>query len=1148
MIMKNRELFLKDPVQQKLPNNGVANVNDDMSDQAMQVLRYELESFVCDGQYADGLYRILETYLRKLNMPQQDGVWVSGFFGSGKSHLVKMLRALWVDTTFNDGASARGIAELPQKIRDQLKELSVISKRYGGVHAISGTLGSGSSESVRLALLQILFKSVGLPTQYPIARFVMRLQKEAILEQLKEYVEAHGYDWQEELDNFYIAEGLHEALVAIKPNIYPTVASCVETFNNLYPNVRDISNDEMLKAITDVLTHMGERQLPLTLIVLDEVQQYIGTNLDRSDEVQEVVESISKNMRGPLMFIGTGQTAITGMSNLKKLEGRFMVRVELSETDVEAVIRKVVLAKKPDAKPIINQMLQKNLGEISRHLSGTSFAHQDADQEVFSADYPILPVRRRFWEQALRVLDQTGTDSQLRNQLSMIHKVVKQYADKPLGHVVPADYLYFESAEKLLQAHLIPSVTYGNIQRWFKGTPEEKLTARACALIYLINKISDIHKQSGLQATVDTLADLMIEDLEAGSSTLRSQIPKLLDTSKLIMKVDNTYRLQTEESTAWNDDFQNQIHNLANDTDRVSARRTELLRDRFKEVLRKVSLVQGKTKVPRDLVSLYGSSFPDDASEKLYVLMRNGSETDEKSVRADARIAGIDSPALFVFLPLRSSTLFSKHITDSIASSIVLDNRGMPASADGADARAAMDTIHQRSGVGIKEILDEIFSEAQVFLGGGHEVQGNNLAEVLKEAAGAAIQRLYPKFSIGDDSRWAKVYERSQKGVPDALKVLDYDGEVDKQQVCKMVHGFITSVKKGSDIRSHFGSPEYGWPRDTIDGALQVLLVSGKIEAKIDHQPIIPIDLSRKDISKADFKLVSVVITTAQRLKIRKLFQRLNIKTNNNEELLHVKEFLHELELLRTRAGGEAPSPKQPDGSLVEALSEVSGNEQLMLLAMQKEELDEYIISCKNLAKQIEVIIPFWHRLEQLSVHAQGLEETDVIRSQVVFMAEHRQLLDEQEAIKELVKTLTQVIRETINTNMKQYETQYRKGLSDLVQDDNWEKLTTDQRYTILNEQVLREKQQPQMDVSSTESLLISLNNLSLSGLQDRIDALSTRFSNARQKAVQFLQPKAFRVEVPHRILASEEDLLQWLKEVEVQLSEAIKKGPVIIG
>ena len=407
--MKNRQIYVTDPEARKLVNEGVASVNDDMSPAALAVLRYELETFVCDGQYEKGLAHILETYLKNIQQAQQPAVWVSGFYGSGKSHLVKMLRALWVDTSFEDGATARGIAALPRDIGDHLKELTTQGKRHGGLHAASVSLGSGATGSVRLALLGIIFKSVGLPEQYPLARFVLWLKKEGIQEEIEEHLKAHGYDWEEELDNLQVAEGLHQVLSEVKPHLFPSPASCVETLNNRYPFVQDISSDEMVKAIRQALTQEGK--FPLTLVVLDEVQQYIAEDSQRSDEVREAVEACCKNIGSKLLFVGTGQTAVTGTPNLKKHEGRFTIRIELSDADVDAVIRQVILAKKPNAISPINALMETNLGEISRHLSDTTIGHRQDDIPFFPQDYPILPVRRRFWEHTLRVLDPTGTDS-----------------------------------------------------------------------------------------------------------------------------------------------------------------------------------------------------------------------------------------------------------------------------------------------------------------------------------------------------------------------------------------------------------------------------------------------------------------------------------------------------------------------------------------------------------------------------------------------------------------------------------------------------------------------------------------------------------------------------------------------------------------
>jgi hypothetical protein len=117
--MKNRELFTKDPLKLELLNQGVSRVTNITDANQEKVARFELQTFVCDGQYATGLTRILRSFLTQLDKPEQAAAWVSGFYGSGKSHLVKMLRFLWTNHKFSDGVTARSlIGELPAEIEE----------------------------------------------------------------------------------------------------------------------------------------------------------------------------------------------------------------------------------------------------------------------------------------------------------------------------------------------------------------------------------------------------------------------------------------------------------------------------------------------------------------------------------------------------------------------------------------------------------------------------------------------------------------------------------------------------------------------------------------------------------------------------------------------------------------------------------------------------------------------------------------------------------------------------------------------------------------------------------------------------------------------------------------------------------------------
>ena len=82
---------------------------------------------------------------------------------------------------------------------------------------------------------------------------------------------------------------------------------------------------------------------------------------------------------------------------------------------------------------------------------------------------------------------------------------------------------------------------------------------------------------------------------------------------------------------------------------------------------------------------------------------------------------------------------------------------------------------------------EEAFSGARVFQGGGNEILGNDLQEMVMEAGRNALLRLYPQFGVADSFGWAKVYEKAREGAPDALKSVGYDGEPARNPVCTII-------------------------------------------------------------------------------------------------------------------------------------------------------------------------------------------------------------------------------------------------------------------------------------------------------------------------------------------------------------------------
>lgn len=1060
-----------------------------------------------------------------------------------------MLRALWTDTSFNDGATSRGLVELPDEVNELLRELSVQGKRHGGLHAVSGTLGSSAEGSVRLALMELIFRSVGLPAQYNLAQFILWLRDEKIELQVREFLESNGYDWNEELDNFLVADGIPEALVHLKPNLYSSTNICNQILFDKFRSREDISNEEMVKAIKRALSN--DDQMPLTLVALDEVQQFIGQNEDRSIAVQELVETCQRNFSSKMMFIATGQTAVTGTHNLKKLEGRFTIRIELSETDVDSVIRRVILAKKPEAIQPIKDLMDKNLGEISRHLHGTTIGHKQSDLEVFTQDYPVLPVRRRFWEQALKVLDNTGTESQLRNQLNTIHTITKATMEKPIGFFVGADFIYFDNQVNLLQTGTVPKKVYQYIQHRIDGSDNDRLLARAVAIVFLINKLSQSRNELGIRSTVDVVADLLVEDISNGSSELRSRLPKLMDESEILFIGDGgEYRIQTEESTAWNDEMRNQKSKFENSSHLLDIERGEWFKRKWQELFKQVDQIQhGETKVPRKFKAEFGPDQPKNEAKEVNLWIRTGWDIDESSVIAEARQSGFESPLIYIHIPKQSSTEFRSALMDLKASSATIEIKGIPSSVEGNEAKASMENIRFQSEQKIRRILDDLFASTKVIQSGGNEVLGVNLQSKVKVALETSVARLYPRFDMADDQKWSNVLRKASQGASDALNDLSYQGEVGDQPVCKELLQYLGAGKTGLTIRDYFESSPYGWSRDAIDGALHVLMANGLVRAiddrsnAIDHRKI-----DRNTIGKLQFRAESVTISTKERLEIRKLFSKIGLKSNPNDDAASVPEFINMLEQLISSAGGDAPLPETPSFKDIEEVKKLVGNEQLNLIYQLREVISQNIDVWRSTTQAIQRRLPIWIQIKEISERMDGFKGLDPVLSRIETIEENRQLLQEPDMISPLLKELTEITRQELNRLKALFISEFEMGEKRIKEDKNWMSLLPDEKMLLRAKHSLLEHYHPVIDVSTAESIMATLQRTSMSTIKDRISALKTRYNDLMIDVGRKSEPAAKSFNLPRRMLKTNEEVTSWLKEVEDELRDQINKGPIIIS
>ncbi len=1142
----NRDLYFRDPTTLELLNNGVSKVSEIGHDEGqIKTLRFELQNFVCDGEYARGMERILKAYLGGLGKAEQNAVWVSGFFGSGKSHLVKVLRYLWEDYHFADGATARSLVTLPSEITDLLTELSNRSKPLGGLRAAAGTLGAGSMDNVRLAFIQLVLRAAGLPENLAQAKFILWLRSSGLEAKVEAALKAQNNELARAVLSLKVSMPLAEALVSAEPK-YATAANAQAAIRDQFKDNNSPTVDDALGVVKQIFGHGG--QLPCTLLVVDEIQQFIGDKIQRANDVQEIAEHVCTDLGSRLLIIGTGQSALNTMPSLQRLQARFVVKVQLSDTDVESVIRKTVLRKKPEQESAITACMEANQGELARHLQNSRLVATHADEQFFVADYPLLPTRRRFWEKVLRNTDHSGTKAQLRSQLQIVFEATRQTAAAAVGTVVPADFIYDQISTDLLNSGELEREYDEIIRKQRDGTPDGDLRSSLCALIFLIGKLPRTPgADDGVRANAETLVDLLVCDLKADRPRLEQQIPKqlkqLVETGQL-MAVDTEYRLQTREGAVWTHDFNRRRTSALNDDPRLNAKRAELLLAGAKQALKPVSLRQGSSVTPRKLAFELSSTRPAASSDEVTLWLREGWSDDEKSVLNDARAAGVDSPMLFGYLPRLHHEELKQAIASALAAQETLDAHGMTGGAEAIEPRKAVETHLAVAQHRIQELLGHIIGGAKVFLGGGQEANGIELADKVQDSSDSALVRLFPQFGEADHGNWPLVVTRARGGDVGALSQVGHAGNPTQHPVCRRVLDAIGAGKKGKDLHDQFKAAPFGWDKDAIDGALFVMLVAGNLRATNNGQPV-QASLPQNQVGVASFYVDVPPLDVGQRLDLKALFQKAGITTQNGKESEAAAESLKKLLALAESAGGVAPRPETPDTKDVQALQMLSGNAQLLKIHQQKDDLAAKLAAWKKSTDAISKRWPAWERLEDFQKFATGLPEADACAKSIAAITTGRSLLADPDPVPELTKQLTTALRNALGKLQNDLATAFQAGDAKLATSPVWNGRTDEQRATIATACQLTPP--PKAAIGTEDEILAALNTRTLTDRRNLLDAVPQRFARALEEAAKLATPEAVRVTLPGAIIKNGVELDQWLAGVRQQVEDKLKDGPVIL-
>ena len=681
------------------------------------------------------------------------------------------------------------------------------------------------------------------------------------------------------------------------------------------------------------------------------------------------------------------------------------------------------------------------------------------------------------------------------------------------------------------------------IRRQRDDTKDGQLRSSLCALIFLIGKLPrTAGADDGVRANAETLVDLLISDLKSDRPRLEEHVPVLLkqlvDTGQ-VMAVDTEYRLQTREGTLWTHDFTRRRTAALADDGRINSKRADLLRDGTKQALKPVSLQQGTSRQPRKLVFELSSSRPAGNQDEVTLWMRDGWSEDEKSILNDARAAGVDSPLLFGYLPRLHHEELRQAIASHVAAQETLDAHGPAGTPEAIEARKAVETHLEVARLRIQDLLGHIIGGAKVFLGGGQEANGIELADKVQDSADNALVRLFPQFSEADHANWGSVVTRARAGDPGALGQVGYQGDVTKHPVCRRVIEFIGAGKKGKDIRENFKSAPFGWPQDATDGALFLMLVAGNLRATLNGQPVQAQTLPQNQAGVASYYVDVPPINVQQKLALKALFQKGGVTLENGKEPEAAAQFLQKLLEVADAAGGAAPRPPSPDIQDVRALQMLSGNAQLLKIHEQKDDLSAKFAAWKKNADGIAKRWPSWERLLDFQRFANSLPEADACARSVAAITEGRTLLSDPDPVPELTKQLATALRTALTKLQTDLGNAFQTGDEKLAASQVWNRLNDEQRATLA---VTFQLTPPIAETFGTdEEILAALRARSLADRRNLLDAVPQRFSRVLDEASRLVEPKAQRVVLPGATIRSTSELDR------LQVEEKLKEGPVTL-
>ena len=532
------------PIERYIPP--VAKV-DDTTEATMEM---ELREYVVTASIEQALADFLEVYAESRTAPTDKiGVWISGFFGSGKSHFAKVLSYLLTNRPVGKRTArelfAERLAGSPRhaELEGLLHRVGLLDSRAIMFQIKAEQDQTRRDESISEIMYRCYLASRGLSTDLMVASLELSLIERGLYDDFLAEVEKQvGRPWTEERDDYlFIRPTVAEALQAIAPEAYHSRDEALVALEMVDRSQRLTVSDlaQRLVDYVDELAATGSPERPPHLVfVMDEMGQFIGTDGQKLLELQSIAEQFATQGRGKLWLIVTAQAKlhelIAGVKALEadfgKIGDRFDIRLALTAEDVEKVLEGRILKKRDERVPGIQAFYHDHEGALAvlSTLPGASRDLPDMTADRFTANTPFLPYHSNLIQAIFASVKSAtatgfGINPEVRSMIGMAQGVLSNPANGfirgELGRMVSIDMVYDQIAVDLQPQD----------KREIEGLSEQlpgyrELDQRVLKALYSLQAVPWI------AVTAETLAHALLQDVRTQDlNTLRDEVQVSLE-------------------------------------------------------------------------------------------------------------------------------------------------------------------------------------------------------------------------------------------------------------------------------------------------------------------------------------------------------------------------------------------------------------------------------------------------------------------------------------------------------------------------------------------------------------------------------------------------------------------------------------------